>query len=646
LLGASGVNAFVGNGPSGAPNALGLDLVGINFSLLLFTDSAGLDDVTYTALKTSGGTASLVGSGDLVLELSAFGVQLNQTSDIANPGRVLDFQNGPSDSVAGIPVTPAAGPVLDFEGEQGALKRVNGTAALNAFGALVAVGTIDLRFGNLTVDDGVITPFSANVLSVSVSGASLFMGTGARLNQARTGIITTTADADPANNLLADAVGFTASGASLTLSFLDAGTVSYIGVVATVANASLVGVSGMDLSVSGTVKVNATTRPDGQLLNWTAASTTNDSNDQLVDMDVSAAHQLQITGASLNVAGSLVAVIGNLSLDIATATVETGNPAILGLSATPGRIDDARVLSFTVSGASVFLGTGGQLNGGRTAVETPAGAVGFVVNGVSVDLAVVTQGAISFLAASANMTNASLVGVSAVLDVRASGKVRVNRSTGAGGQRIHWATATTVPSTPTNLLPALDITSAQEVHADGSVALNVLGGAFVAAGSFDLDIGRVSTTAASNGVSLTNAAAASFTLTGASVFAGTGGSLSNATSTATVVNGNLGFGGAVSSLKIVSIQDTNNASVSTTDDRNFLAVDAAGLAASLIGLDGALVFHASGVGIKLNKASDTDGDAGTTPNKLDWDSLSTTGTPLAAVAVDSALDVHAAGTAA
>jgi hypothetical protein len=68
----------------------------------------------------------------------------------------------------------------------------------------------------------------------------------------------------------------------------------------------------------------------------------------------------------------------------------------------------------------------------------------------------------------------------------------------------------------------------------------------------------------------------SLSLTGATVFVGTGGSLSNTTATATVVNGSLGFGGSVASLKVVSIKDTNNGSASTTDDRSYLGVEAAG----------------------------------------------------------------------
>jgi hypothetical protein len=165
-------------------------------------------------------------------------------------------------------------------------------------------------------------------------------------------------------------------------------------------------------------------------------------------------------------------------------------------------------------------------------------------------------------------------------------------------------------------------------------------------GSFELDLGQVSTTAASNGVSFTNASAVSMTVTGASIFVGTGGSLSAASATADINNGNLGFAGSVTTLKVVSIKDTNNGSVSTTDDRNYLGVQIGGLSASLIGLEGVLAFFASGVNVKVNKATDTDGVAGTVPNKLDWDSLTTSGMTLATLAVDSAQDVHADGTVA
>ena len=105
------------------------------------------------------------------------------------------------------------------------------------------------------------------------------------------------------------------------------------------------------------------------------------------------------------------------------------------------------------------------------------------------------------------------------------------------------------------------------------------------------------------------------------------------------MNGTLGFRGAVGSLQVVSIKDTNNGSVSTTDDKSYLGVQISGLTADLIGLESILEFHAEAVNVKVNKATDTDNNVATVPAKLDWDSLTTSGMPLASLAVDSALDV-------
>ena len=93
----------MGNGPPLDPLAVGLTLKDVDFSLVLFTDGAksGNPDV-YTALKTSGGTASVVGIPGLRLDAWSFDVQLNQTSDAAHPSRVLDFNDGATDHVAGI----------------------------------------------------------------------------------------------------------------------------------------------------------------------------------------------------------------------------------------------------------------------------------------------------------------------------------------------------------------------------------------------------------------------------------------------------------------------------------------------------------------------------------------------------------------
>jgi hypothetical protein len=208
--------------------------------------------------------------------------------------------------------------------------------------------------------------------------------------------------------------------------------------------------------------------------------------------------------------------------------------------------------------------------------------------------------------------------------------------------KLDWDSLTTSGMT----LQTLTIDRALDIHADGSVAMNALSGVLVASGSFSLDLGQVSTTAPNNGTSFTNASAVSLTLSNATVFVGAGGRLSDATAAANVLDGTLGFRGAVNALKVVSIKDTNNGSVATTDDRSYLGVQASGLSADLIGLDGILDFHASNVNVLVNKAADSDNTIATVPAKLDWDSLVTSGMALQSLAIDRALDIHADGSVA
>ena len=116
---------------------------------------------------------------------------------------------------------------------------------------------------------------------------------------------------------------------------------------------------------------------------------------------ITEAQQLRRWSAgSRNRAGNVVAVIpaGGLTLEIATADVVTGNAAL----GTAGTLEGANVLTFTISGASLFVGTGGELNVGRTGINDEAvdgtrrPAVGFSVSGARFAMASVTLGTESF----------------------------------------------------------------------------------------------------------------------------------------------------------------------------------------------------------------------------------------------------------
>ena len=105
-------------------------------------------------------------------------------------------------------------------------------------------------------------------------------------------------------------------------------------------------------------------------------------------------------------------------------------------------------------------------------------------------------------------------------------------------------------------------------------------------------------------MSFTNADAVSLTLTNVTLFAGVGGSLDdNGTLTDysddTVVNGTLGFGGAIiGALRVVSIKDGTASYLGLESDANVLSAD-------LIGLGTLLEFHAYDGTLKLNKFGGT-----------------------------------------
>ncbi len=161
----------------------------------------------------------------------------------------------------------------------------------------------------------------------------------------------------------------------------------------------------------------------------------------------------------------------------------------------------------------------------------------------------------SYLGVITTGLTADLLGLESILEFHAAANLKLNKASDAAGlpiAKLNWATLATTGLT----LPVLTgLSSTLDVHLDGTVALDALDGVLVASGGFSLDLGQVSTTAPSNGVSFTNADALTLTLTGVQVWVGVGGSLSGTSATSTVVNGTLGFGGGVTSLTLVAIKD-------------------------------------------------------------------------------------------
>jgi hypothetical protein len=134
--------------------------------------------------------------------------------------------------------------------------------------------------------------------------------------------------------------------------------------------------------------------------------------------------------------------------------------------------------------------------------------------------------------------------------------------------KLDWDSLTTTGMTLENLV----IDSTLDVHADGSVAMNALSGVLVASGSFALDLGQVSTTVAKQRRELHECQCRIADPDRRHGLRRHRWQPLQCDQRPSVVNGTLGFRGSVGSLQVVSIKDTNNGSVSTTDDKNYLGV--------------------------------------------------------------------------
>ena len=523
--------------------AVGFLVSGAGFTLQ--TVSKGT--TSYSGIDATVTRAALLGMAAVDLEVSGH-VQLNQSN--RTDGQRIEWSSGNGTLTISRLVSVAA----------------TGTASLNVGpGNVVAViQTLTLSMGRQDVASGNVaigTLTAADVMSLSVSGASLFAGTGASLNGTRDGITTT------------GAVGFLVSGASFTLQTVSKGADSYSAIEASVTSAALLGVDAVDLQVSGTVQQNQTSRTDGQRFAWSTAN-----GALAIGSDVSL--KVMNASASLNIGpGNVVAVIGSLTLTMGRSDVASGNAAI-------GTVTAADVMSLSVSGASLFAGTGASLNGTRDGITT-TGAVGFLVSGASFTLQTVSKGTDSYSAIQASVTRAALLGVAAV-DLQVSGTVQINQTSRTDGQRFAWSTANGTLAIGSDV--SLKVMNA-------SASLNIGPGNVVAViGSLTLSMGRQDVASGNAAIGTVTAAdVMSLSVSGASLFAGTGAAL-NGTRDGITTTGAVGFlvSGASFTLQTVS---------KGTD--SYSAIQASVTKAALLGV-AAVDLQVSGT-VQLNQTSRTDG---------------------------------------
>ncbi|MFM8573836.1 MAG: hypothetical protein ACKOAU_19730, partial [Pirellula sp.] len=478
--------------------------------------------------------------------------------------------------------------------------------------AVVENLSIDFSIADVLTGNQGITGFSqvpgkidqAKVLSVTVTGASLFVGTGGLLNTDHTAVETQ-----------ADAVGFLASNASFKFAAVTKGDAIFVGMEASVVSAVLKGTVSMDARVSGKVKVNASINSNGQRIDWDSATTLPSTPTNILPaLSIDQTVQVSASGAgSLNVdQGTLVAVVQSIDIYLVTIDVDTGNPSIKGFSVQDGLIEDAQVLTVSMSGASLFVGSGGKLTEDRTGVEHETDAVGFLVQNASVDLAFVIKSGVSFAGLEVSLDNATLLGVSAV-DAKITGKARVNYTSASSGARIDWDSATKGAGTSERLHPELNIDKAVTLSASGSGSLDIDSGTLVAVVqgvTLNLATADVLTGNPLIGADGTIAGAEVFTveIDQASLFVGQGGLLSQDRSSVETKPDAVGFLAEQASLKLAMV---------TKAGVSYLGLDVSAQNAKLLGLslvDVQLTGH-----VFVNDTSLEDGE------RIDWDSAVTNG---------------------
>ncbi|MEP7335689.1 MAG: hypothetical protein ABI717_07905, partial [Actinomycetota bacterium] len=534
---------------------------GVSITYATVVDGA----TTYSGFRLEVATASLIGISGVELYASAIDIKTNTAT-------------------GGVAPTPlnwtALGIGLDLSGA--ITLSVGGTLGVNiANGFVAAAGTF--RLERSTVSGGGLTSESA--LKLSITGASLWAGVGGGLNAAHTAVVPGTA-------------GISASGVNLTLGAITtSGGATYTGLRLTVAEASLVGIPGVDAYVSS-LRVEINKAVGASPLNWSLL--TIDGGGGSFGLTLSGAIELNVEGTlAIQIGGGFVAAAGTFGL---TRAVVSGG----GLTSRPA-------LKLTVSNASLWAGVGGGLNAAHTAVVP--GTIGISANGVNLIFAAVSTvtPANSYTGLKLTVATASLIGIPGIELYVSSLDIRVNTAT--TGTPLNWS-ALTIDGGGGSF--GFDLAGATQLSVGGTLAISIGGGFVAAVGTFRLERLIVS------GGGLTSETALKLTIESASLWAGVGGGL-NAAHTA-VVPGTTGISALGVNVTLGAI---------TTATNSYTGLKLSVEEASLLGITGVDLF-VTGLTVTVNTA--------TTGTPLNWTTLTIDGGGSFGLDLSGAITLSVSGT--
>ena len=487
-------SAFVGVG--GVFNAAGDDIVTTN-ATGFYASGVALDYVsatnatdTFTGLHLHADTLAIVGVTDLQFYVTNLNIDSNKTTSL---GGKLDWSLQTGQSLVTLPSTTSD---LDISASLGIDL---------ASGFVAASGTV--HFTTVSITGGVLTgPQTA--LKLTVTDGQLWAGVGGGL------------DAVDHHTVHEGSTGISAHDVSFTYVSVKDGITTYSGLELTVGTASLIGISGVQLYVTGLdIKVNKATGVVTPL-NW--------GDFPILGFTLSGATDLSV-GATLGID------IGN-GFVVASGTFTLTRSIVSGIG---GPITSQTALKLTITGADLWAGVGGSLDPVDHHTVTD-GTAGISAHGVDITLASVSTPTASYTGLLLHATSASLNGIPGVSAYVTGLDVQVNKSTAL--TPLNWSTLT-IDGGGTF---GFNLSAATDLSVVGTLGVDIGNGFVAASGTFSFERDVVS------GAGLTHATALKLTVSDAHLWVGVGGSL-DAVDHHTVHPGTIGIDVSGVDLKLAAI---------------------------------------------------------------------------------------------
>ncbi|MFS6827009.1 DUF4347 domain-containing protein [Cyanobium sp. ATX-6F1] len=163
----------------------GIRIEDIAFTLVTYKDGIGADatNADFRALKSTGGSAELVGVEGVQVALTDFSLEVNTST--AAGSLVLDFNPGGSQSGSEVfslvdDATPSSTETIsiDFDGDQGKLFGASGTLTLQILAYLMAEATFTLKRRSLTLSGGSAPEGEFDLVTFELENVFAYAGTG------------------------------------------------------------------------------------------------------------------------------------------------------------------------------------------------------------------------------------------------------------------------------------------------------------------------------------------------------------------------------------------------------------------------------------------------------------------------------------